>query len=131
MIKVILLNRDKSERFDWNKPLLERGKLIFETEKDLDVYDILKKDNKFYSVSVKDHKNKVVGVDETEFELNPNATIEADFTCPYCKNVDYDGFEKNEGETYCGGCGSTVELELSNDYYIVKPVHPTSIRIIK
>ena len=62
MIKVILLNRDKSERFDWNKPLLERGKLIFETEKDLDVYDILKKDNKFYSVSVKDHKNKVVGV---------------------------------------------------------------------
>ena len=31
MIKVILLNRDKSERFDWNKPLLERGKLIFET----------------------------------------------------------------------------------------------------
>ena len=131
MIKVILLNRDKSERFDWNKPLLERGKLIFETEKDLDVYDILKKDNKFYSVSVKDHKNKVVGVDETEFELNPNATIEADFTCPYCKNVDYDGFGKNEGETYCEGCGSTVELELSNDYYIVKPVYPTSIRIIK
>ena len=44
MIKVILLNRDKTERNDWNKPLSERGKLIFETEKDLNVYDILSHD---------------------------------------------------------------------------------------
>ncbi len=127
MSKVILLSKNEDIRHNIELKTEERGELIFETERELEVYDIIKKDNNFYLVCIKNYESGCVGVDKIDFELNPDETIEQDFTCPYCKHVDYDGFEKSDGETYCGSCGSTVELDYYHGNYNVKPVFPTSI----
>lgn len=129
MSKVILLSKNKDIRLNKKLEIKERGELIFETERELEVYDLIKKNDDFYSVCIKEKCTDTVGVNKINFELNPDETIEQDFTCPYCKNVDYDGFEKTDGETYCGSCGSTVELDYYNGNYNVKPVFPTSIII--
>ena len=92
---------------------------------------IIKKGNKFYSVGIKEFITDTVGVDEIKFEINPGKTIESDFTCPYCKNIDYDVLEKSEGEIYCGNCGSTVNLSYDDGNFIAEPVFPSSIIIVK
>jgi len=130
MSKVVLLSKNKDIRHNIELKTEERGEVIFETERDLEVYDLIRNSGDFYSVCNKELGTDTVGVDKIDFELNPDETIEQDFTCPYCKHVDYDGFEKSDGETYCGSCGSTVELDYYHGNYNVKPVFPTSIIVI-
>ena len=84
MSKVILLSRNKVSRFEYKNSIEERGEFIFETKRELGIYDIIKKGNKFYSVGIKEFITDTVGVDEIKFEINPGKTIESDFTCPYC-----------------------------------------------
>ena len=43
MSKVILLSRNKVSRFEYKKSIKERGGFIFETERELGIYDIIKK----------------------------------------------------------------------------------------
>ena len=131
MSKVILLSRNKVSRFEYKNSIEERGEFIFETKRELGIYDIIKKGNKFYSVGIKEFITDTVGVDEIKFEINPGKTIESDFTCPYCKNIDYDVLEKSEGEIYCGNCGSTVNLNYDDGNFIAEPVFPSSIIIVK
>ncbi len=131
MSKVILLSKNKDIRHNLDLDIEERGEYIFETKRTLDVYDLIKKNDDFYSVCSKNIGKDVVGVDKVEFEINPDETIEDEFTCPYCKEIDYDAFEKSDGETYCGSCGSTVELDYYHGNYNVKPIFPTSIIVIK
>lgn len=131
MSKVILLSKNKDIRHNLDLDIEERGEYIFETKRTLDVYDLIKKNDDFYSVCSKNIGKDVVGVDKVEFEINPDETIEEEFTCPYCKKIDYDAFEKSDGETYCGSCGSTVELDYYHGNYNVKPIFPTSIIVIK
>lgn len=129
MSRVILLSKDNKRHN--GKFIKDKGKFIFNTNRELEVYDVVKKDDKFYSVVRKEKISNTVGVDEIEFELNPETTIATDFTCPYCHHVDYDGWEKTEGETYCGNCGSTVNYNYQNDNYVVEPVFPSSIIVIE
>ena len=42
MSKVILLSRNKVSRFEYKKSIKERGGFIFETERELGIYDIIK-----------------------------------------------------------------------------------------
>ena len=129
MSRVILLSKD-NKRYD-EKFIKDKGKFIFYTDRELEVYDVIKNGDKFYSVGQKEKVSNTVGVDEIEFELNPKTTVEKDFTCPYCHHIDYDGWEKSEGETYCGSCGSTVNYNYQNDNFVVEPVFPSSIIVIK
>ncbi|GEQ18646.1 hypothetical protein [Clostridium butyricum] len=131
MSRVILLSKDKDKRYCVEKNIEDKGTFIFDTDRELEVYDVLKKGDKFYSVGRKEKLSNVVGVDEIEFELNPETTIATDFTCPYCHHVDYDGWEKSEGETYCGSCGSTVNYNYKNENFVVEPVFPSSIIVIE
>lgn len=129
MSRVILLSKD-NKRYD-GKFIKDKGEFIFNTDRELEVYDVVKKGNKFYSVSTKEKISNTVGVDEIEFELNPKIVVNKYFTCPYCQHIDYDGWEKSEGETYCGNCGSTVNYNYKNEDYIVEPIFPSSIIVIE
>ncbi|EGO86223.1 hypothetical protein G8S49_11295 [Clostridium botulinum C] len=131
MSKVILLSKNKDIRHNLASDIKKRGEFIFETERELEIYDLIKKDNDFYTVCIKEVATDTVGVDKVDFEIESDETIESEFTCPYCKSIDYDAFEKSEGETYCGNCGSTVELHYCCGNYNVKPIFPTSIIVIK
>lgn len=129
MSRVILLNKD-NKRYD-EKFIKDKGEFLFYTNRELEVYDVIKNADKFYSVGQKEKVSNTVGVDEIEFELSLKTTIATDFTCPYCHHVDYDGWEKSEGETYCSSCGSTVNYNYQNENFVVEPVFPTSIIVIK
>ena len=131
MSKVILLSGDKDNRFEYSKSIEEKGIFIFEAKRELGIYDIVKRGNKFYSVGIKEFTTDTVGVDEIKFEINPGKTIESDFTCPYCKNIDYDVLEKSEREIYCGNCGSTVNLSYDDGNFIAEPAFPSSIIIVE
>ena len=43
MSKVILLSRNKVSRFEYKKSIEERGEFIFETKREIGIYDIIKK----------------------------------------------------------------------------------------
>lgn len=130
MSKVYLNSNDKEMRWA-HEPMIERLNLLFETERDLDVYDILKVEDKFYSVSIKEGKTGSVAVDEVNFKINPGSIENDYFICPYCGYRDDDSFEYDEaGETFCSDCGSTLRYERVGCDFNVYPVFPTSIIVI-
>lgn len=125
MSKVILLNRP----CEYDREIEDRGDLIFETERAVDVYDILVKEGKFYSVSMKNMTKDIVGVDEVLFNLNPEEESSTEFVCPYCKGIDEDSWEldtKDDNYT-CTSCGSDIAYKRTERGFIIKPVFPTSI----
>lgn len=130
MSKVYLNSKDKNIRYN-NQPYSEKLELLFETERDLDVYDILKDGNKFYSVGSKEIKTDSVAVDMIDFKINPEPIYNDDFICPYCSYNDGDSFEYDEkGETFCSSCGSALRYERVECNFNIDPVFPTSIIII-
>lgn len=135
MSKVYLLTQDPHERYG-RKDINEIGKLIFEAERELEVYDIVKKDNEFYSVSRKNEKGDIVGVDKVDFEINPSPIYNDDFICPYCKREDIYSFEYDAmGKKYCSYCGSELRFERVEQFsteqlFNIEPIFPTSIIII-
>lgn len=127
MSKVFLMSEDRKIRHA-NKPIEERGKLIFETERDLEVYDVIKNGDEFYCVNTREYKTDSVGVDKINFNINPEETIDDDFICPYCRYKDDDSFEYGEeDETYCSRCGSTLKYERVGCNFNIEPIFPTSI----
>lgn len=130
MSKVYLNSKDKEIRWA-DGPLGERVELLFEVERDLGVYNVLKTKDKFYCVSTKETTTGSVAVDEINFKLNPDPVGNDDFMCPYCGYEDVDSFEYGEyGETFCDWCGSTLMYERVGENFNVYPVFPTTIIFI-
>ncbi|WP_075841738.1 hypothetical protein [Clostridium perfringens] len=130
MSKVYLNSKDEEIRWAL-EPMGERLELLFEVERDLEVYDVLKAKDKFYCVSIKERETGSVGVDEINFKINPEPVEIEGFICPYCGYEDADSFEYDEeGETFCSICGSTLRYERIGYDFNVYPVFPTSIIVI-
>ncbi|HAT4339426.1 TPA: hypothetical protein I9094_001690 [Clostridium perfringens] len=130
MSKVYLNSKNKEVRFS-DEPMSERLELLFEAERDLEVYDVLKVKDKFYCVSIKESETGSVGVDEINFKINPEPVEIEGFICPYCGYEDADSFEYGEeGETFCSNCGSTLRYERIGYDFNVYPIFPTSIIVI-
>lgn len=56
----------------------------------------------------------ILAVEKVElFEEYPKAIDSSDYTCPYCKSVNYDAWElyEDEGMHYCGSCSSDVKYK--------------------
>lgn len=123
MSKVVLLKRPYSHM----DKIEERGKLIFETGRALEVYDMAVKDGKFYSVCMR--CGDVVGVDEVDYELNPSEVEDYEFICPYCKCVDEDSWEldSEDDERECPSCGSKLAYKRTERGFKVTPILPTTI----
>lgn len=70
-------------------------------------------------------KKEILCVEPVELNEQPEEIeYSDDFKCPFCNSVDYDAWElrEDEGETYCGSCGSDLEYErVITVEYNIKP----------
>jgi DNA-directed RNA polymerase subunit RPC12/RpoP len=126
---------DLGEERGWIEELKE-CKFLIETDKDLNVSDVIEIRNKTYSicrVELKESKVNAVGVRKVEFCEEPEETNEYNFTCPYCKYEYADAWElDDEGQTECPNCGSEIDYQREVTVsYIVKPIKKAEVIKIK
>ncbi|SEH78049.1 TFIIB zinc-binding [Halobacillus karajensis] len=93
-----------------------------EMYKDMDFGGFMVIDGKSYRHCSYNIEMDILSVKPVELNEDPEELeYESDFKCPYCGNVDYDAWElEDEGETYCGACGSELEYErvVTIDYNV-------------
>lgn len=110
--KIWHYNENESPEDDGIKPLME-------TEKDINVSDVIVINNIAYSINVKHFKPLYVIAEKLKNQdfIKENEPEKQNYTnniiCPYCGYEDMDSWEcsDSEDEEICGNCGSTFSYE--------------------
>lgn len=96
-----------------------------EMYKDLDFGGFIVIDGKSYRHCMYSSEKNVLCVEPVKLNEAPEEIeYSSDFECPYCGSVNHDAWElsDDEGETYCGSCGSDLEYEkVVTVEYNIKP----------
>lgn len=131
MLRIVKL--DKGEFLHEGK-----GKEIATTEKELEIYDVLISNGKYYTVvsqTLLSKEEYKIGVKEFT-PLNKNEMEYQDYiTCPYCGYQDKDSWEKGSCgyDIECKNCGAGLEFEteVTVQYHIKLKRKPDIVNLDK
>lgn len=136
--KLYLLDDSKYLKIDLKnlkykgKEINEAGELLCETQENIKVCNIVKKNNKFYIVEMKinstsDNFNCFI-VNNVDFKTQPVVKEdEENFECCYCAYIDEEiSTYTQEGYYHCPSCNSIVSLDIRKNEkevrFTIKPI---------
>lgn len=100
---------------------------IAETDKEIDISQVLRIDGRLYSVWMKRGDNSYAYVEEIDLSKSEDELYREDeIICPHCKNVVSDSYEYPDYDAHfkCGCCGSIFSYErivdVTYDMILVK-----------
>lgn len=95
------------------------GREIATMEKELEIYDVLISNGKYYTVVSKTEDK--IGIEEFTPLNKEELNCESFITCPYCGYEEKDSWEQDDsGTTGCINCGAELEFdrEITVKYHI-------------
>lgn len=123
----------EKEIFSAERPDLEKKKAFAETDKKVDLGDILKIGRSYWEVCMINVIEPYAVVrssdyDPKKIDKDPDPYDSTELTCPYCRKEIEDAFEIEDGEITCPNCKSKVKMWSEKiRYYHVEPVHGPEI----
>jgi DNA-directed RNA polymerase subunit RPC12/RpoP len=86
----------------------------FNSNREIDIYDIFEIDNEYYNVCSKSCDSNEVLIEPIDIDNDCDETYhEHDMVCPFCGYTDYDSWEYDEGtnEINCPHCNAELIME--------------------